>query len=191
MEDNFEQRIHDRINAGIKIDFGSIFSNGWEIFKQMFWQVMVGTIILAIPLWIVSSIISKIFPIPLELNAEELGIRPGDTNIDFMNLYKNMFVKLSEMLSSPLYHLQQLIISLITILISAPMQAGFIDNCRESDTGRSFFGNVFSYYKNEYTSRIIGAGIITTVLTSITGFLLSFIPMAGMFINVFCSILFY
>jgi hypothetical protein len=183
-QESISERVSRRLAAGVDFEFDSFFKNGWNIFKQVFWQVLVGAIIIAIPLVIVSAILGPLLAGPNDYNPYD--IQPGD-QVDFFEIMR----KAQEQNNTPMNFLKQSIITLISVLVSAPLQAGFIKLCRQADKDGPYFGDMFIYYKNEYTGRIIGAGLITAFMSTLTGFLLNYIPVYGALINLSFSMVYY
>jgi hypothetical protein len=183
-QENITERVNRKLTEGVEFEFDSFYKGGWNIFKQVFWQVLVGIIIVAIPLIVVVFMLMPLLVAPSDMNT--YNIQSGD-KLDFLEIIR----KTQQQNQSPRYYLQQIVMSIISILISAPLQAGFLKLCREADKEGSYFGDLFIYYKNEYTGRIIAAGLITTLIGTLTGFLFNLIPGYGPFINMFFSLAFY
>lgn len=184
IQSNIEDRVNQRIKDGIQYDFDKFFSSGWSIFKQVFLQVLGGILILSVPLIIISLILGPLLSGPSDLNPYDF--KPGN-DIDL----KELFLKIQQQNSSPMYYLRQSILSFLAILISAPLQAGFLKLCREAEKDGPSFGDLFIYYKNEYTGRIVLAGLITTTLGTVTGLVFNFVPFFGPIINLLLTITFY
>ncbi len=189
IEQTLEQKVEARIQAGIKIDFGLIFSDGWRIFKQIFWMVMIATIMIAVINWILSTVISLALPTPMDFDPSMFkNVNDPD---EIMDMYKEIFKQVVKVQSSPIAQIRTIIISSITVLIMAPLQAGYMRNCREADKNKASFGDLFSYYKNEFTGRLVGTGLILTLASGLITFLVSFIPGAGIFISLILTLLSY
>ncbi len=181
MEQTLEQKVANKIQAGIKIDFGLLFSKGWEIFKKSFWQILIGFIIIGIVSWVVSAVIGLVIP-AASMDIDPSKYRP-DSPEEIIEMYKDIFWMILKAQSSPLAHLSNLIVGLIVTLVSAPLTAGFYKVCRNADKGEINFGQMFSYYNNQFTGRLILMGIILTLFASVTNFLFSLIPGVGFMFN--------
>jgi len=181
MEQSLDQKVADKIQAGIKIDFGLLFSKGWGIFKKTFWQILIGFLIILIVSWIVGAVIGLIIP-AASIDFDAAKYRP-DKPEEIMEMYKEIFWMILKAQSSPWAHLSNLIVGLIVTLVSSPLIAGFFRVCRLADKGEINFGQMFKDFNSEYTGRLILMGILLTVFASITNFLFSQIPGVGFMFN--------
>lgn len=181
---NVEERLNAKIKEGYSYNFDVFFKEGWVIFKQIFWMVTLSIVILSIPVIIINFVLAPLLTGP-EVRPQ---FKPGDTPSfsDMMELIRETQRQVSFS-----QRLIQVALNFVMILIFAPLQAGFINISREADKDGAAFNEVFTHYKSPLTGKIVVAGLITTGISSVLSLGLSYMPIAGSFINILLSILFY
>lgn len=169
---NIEQRIYDRIQQGkIKFEFDSFFNAGWRIFKKVFLMVAGAIFLMFIPLMIVYLIMMPFL----------MGI---DSIDQYLDIVKHDPYYMQKLQRSPIYLLKQSLLSIIIALITAPINAGMLKLCRDADKGDDIrFGTIFSYYKAPYFGRLLATVLLVTIITTLSGFVTSFIPVLGSLLN--------
>jgi hypothetical protein len=195
MEENFEtpqinivERANQRLQQGFKIDFEHFFDRAWQMFKKVWWQILIGYIMIRAVQEIGSRIITPLFMPEMNVDPEQFI---NGSSVNWREII-NWFTKLQ---SSPMLHLAVLITSTIAVVVSAPLQAGFLKMCREADVDDGTdIGSLFSYFKGAVAGRVLVAGLIVVLITSVLGFILSYIPIAGTIlgigVNLFLFVLF-
>ncbi len=188
MEENTEinivERVNKRLDEGIKISFEDFFGRSYELFKKTWWQIMIGYIMITAATTIISNVLNPLFMGSVDYDPKNFM---NGSSIDWEELF-NFIIKMQ---SSPMVHVLGLVTGILTVFLSAPLQAGFLKMCREGDKGEVNIGSLFSYFRSPYTGKLIIAGLITVFLNSLCAFLLSFIPIFGSFINIFFTLVFY
>lgn len=172
-EINIVDRVNQRLRDGFKVSFENFFDRSWRLFKLTWWQMLIGYIIIRAVTEIVSRVLTPLFMPEIQYDPKDFV---NGSSIDWMAIIG--FV--TKLQSSPMLHLAVLVSSVIAVLVSAPLQAGFLHMCREADTDDGAdIGSLFLYFKGPFAGRIIFAGLITVLASSLLSYLFSYIPLVG------------
>ena len=136
--------LQSRINNAKALDFGTIFSQSIELFKQVWVQgllVVLLTMGFMIPIYL-------IFLVPLMA----MGVMDPDS------LQQSQDAGLGVML---VYNVMQLILGFFATIIGFGFKAAFYRICKNEDLGLNESVDYFYYFKKPYLGRIIKLGAIS------------------------------
>lgn len=173
------ERIDLKISQGFQRSFENFFDQVWTVFKKVTLPTAGAIILMAIPAMIIYTIMMPFL----------LGIHSFS---QYMEIVQEDPMYFQEMQKSPVFLLKQSLFGLIVGIIFAPINAGFLKLCRDSDkTGETRFGTIFSFYKGKYLGPLMLVMVILTLVQNGLNIALSFIPIAGSFIYLILLVLMY
>lgn len=168
MDNDIELRVKDRLAKDLDFNFDRFFADAWKIFKKVTLIVAGITVILAICMIVVYSIILFFMLGPAFIDQLRYAIR-----------YKSFHGRYMFM-QTPLFLIIQNLVGIIFAALLAPINAGILKICRDADkTGVVNFGTVFTYYKGPFLLKIMIAAIIIAAISNSLNFLFNFIPIIG------------
>src|SRR5687767_7571093 len=179
MEQNIQERVNDRIQNGYKYDFNTFFQNGWELWKKTTMMMCGALLILCIPLVIIYAV-----AMPFLFGISSLE--------QFMDIAKDDPKYFEELQRTPIFLLKQMGISLLVMLIVAPLHGGCMRLVRAADKGEDTkFGMIFSCYTGKYFGKLLVVTLAVGFVTSGLNIAFGFIPVIGPLINLFCMLAIY
>ena len=156
----FEQ-IRSKIQNAKPLDFGTIFDNSINLYKQLWLQgfltILIGALI-SVPIFFLYGLLLGLLGLavtnPLEV---------GDYEIEgLLNFFS----------ANTLYNIP---VTIITAIITMALTAAFYRMCLHKDKGESKTEDYFYFFKGEYLSKIVMLALAHTVITTITQ-MLCFVP---------------
>jgi len=172
MENNISQRVRTRLSAGISVPFDRILSESFALWKKVTAPIAIVLLIIAIPV-IVMYVIAMPFMLGLSSFEEVMDVAKNDPHY------------MKELQQSMAYLIKSSVLGVLLSIVIAPVQAGFLRLCRDTEkTGDVRFNVLFSYFSNPYTLRLMISSVLITLVMSAAGFGLGQLGLAGKLLNV-------
>lgn len=170
MNQNLEQEIDNRINAGFEVDLGKMFENVMPIWKKVVMYI-------AIALFLMVSVMAvmALITFPIFLGVGFTGM------IETLKRDPTYFSSAGVGLGMRLYTFA---FGAVGAFLLTPLTVGFLKLCRDADTtGEVEFGSLFAYYKQPYFLNIGLAAVILSAISNVISMGFGYIPFFGGILN--------